>query len=372
MPTIRFTSIIAALIVPTLTPTAARAQPPEGTQPPNRVQVAADAVSDDNVFSSPSPIADFIERVSPALDVRRTSSRLELTSLSTLDMERFLNHSELSTPVARAATSFQAIGRPAPQTTVSVNLGYSNTQTPADLNITTGLAAARVRVWNWTSGAEVRRLVTPTVTLGGRYRFSGEYGPSDIRTQNAEFWWARKVSSRTEFRINNDTEWFDFAPGDTIPSEKVTAGVSHKLSETIGVNVDAGGRYTQHSLRPELEVALARLGRNEDIVVRYSVDTSTAIGVADVIEVQRAQADFAYHPSNGTRAAVEGAIFVNMFATTPVRVYRISATFGKVVSSHMLLRAAYTRELQEGNASFPQIERNVLSAGVVVFNPRAR
>src|SRR5882757_1644812 len=68
--------------------------------------VAVDEVRDDNLFLAASPrVADTIFRVSPGLDASYRSPLLQMDWRYSFDAERYVAHSELSTPWARQTTA---------------------------------------------------------------------------------------------------------------------------------------------------------------------------------------------------------------------------------------------------------------------------
>jgi hypothetical protein len=348
-------------------------------KPSIRAQVAATSVYDDNIFSQPTPTSDLTWRVSPAVTARGRLMGLNISSFCTFDAEQFQNHAELSTSLARLTSSLDATAKPTPRVTLVLNAGYAKTSTPADLNVTTGLATDRAPAREWRGGSEVRRTLTPIATVGARYQFRGQFSLRGvgIETHEAGVWLARELGPRGEIRVRFVGELFAFDPGRTIASETTTIGVTHRMTDTMAVSLDGGARYTLGSIRPEIVAAIAQRRRKRELTLAYTMSHGTAIGVPTLVEVQRAQAELAYHPSIRMRAAVQAAVFVNTLGAGSAHVYRLSASIARSIAGPVSFRIEYATDLQRGEADALQsqdqrIERNMVSIGLVVFPLAAR
>src|SRR3954470_17212784 len=94
---------------------------------------------DDNVFYRPAAESDSTTRFSPRVDARHRSARAILAARYARDADRFAAHPELSTPRAREEAGFDARYLASRRLSFSGVGSYLASQTPADLNLETGL-----------------------------------------------------------------------------------------------------------------------------------------------------------------------------------------------------------------------------------------
>src|SRR5438093_7991299 len=100
--------------------------------------LSVNEVYDDNVFFTPSPRTDdFFTRISPGLKAGYQSAPLTVEGGYTFDSEIYSRRTELTTPLVRQRGSIELKATPDPVLTLSVSGSYSQTKTPAELNLTT-------------------------------------------------------------------------------------------------------------------------------------------------------------------------------------------------------------------------------------------
>ena len=103
-------------------------------------------VDDDNLNYSPvEPLRDRVRRVTPTLALRFDSPRWSARVSCALDSERYANQRGLDDDRAREQASIKFQYSATPRFSLAIDGGYVGTNTLADLNTDTGLAALRVR-----------------------------------------------------------------------------------------------------------------------------------------------------------------------------------------------------------------------------------
>src|SRR6266481_1499635 len=103
-------------------------------------------VYDDNLFFSPSQREqDRILRLSPAIEAGYRSDPLSVRGRYTFDAERYAQHPQLDSNQAREQAGMDFRYRPTHRLTVATEASVITTQTPAELNLDTGLGSRRVQ-----------------------------------------------------------------------------------------------------------------------------------------------------------------------------------------------------------------------------------
>src|SRR5437899_7342032 len=128
---------------------------------------------DDNVFLTTSArTQDFLPRISPGLKAAYQSAPLKVEGSYTFDSEIYSRRTELTTPQMRQRGLIELKATPIQVLTLSVSGAYYQTRTPQELNLTTGLAATRVRAERYTTHPGFTYRFDSLTTAKGDYTFS--------------------------------------------------------------------------------------------------------------------------------------------------------------------------------------------------------
>jgi len=155
-------------------PAVAFAQAPR--PPAFRPDVTFGIVFDDNVFSRPEPESDIFMRLTPGFDLVHDSTRLTLRGSLRFDAERYQERPDLNDPVARQNTGLDLTWRPTSRLSLIGRVGYQRTQTPQDLNVTTGLAGGRQEA----SRVDAALAFEQTLRPRKRVSIGGDWAKDDI------------------------------------------------------------------------------------------------------------------------------------------------------------------------------------------------
>ncbi len=367
------------------TPSFAQGAPGQAAQPVRPLfspRVEIGVAYDDNLFSQPNASFDTILRISPAIEIFRESRTATFTTLYSFDAERYRDFTDLSSPFVRQNASAAWTLRPSTRTTFALQGGYWRTQTPSDLNVTTGLVSARQLATQWNAGGELTRLVTPRSTIVAGYR----YGQSDLadptavdtlsHTANLRF--SHAVSPRTSVRVAYTGERWSFSPDGNDLSQLGTIGWTRQLTDATTFTVDAGPRYAAELLRPEVTASLARrVGERADMSIAYAHSQSIAIGVAGLIEVDSVQAGVTLRRPHAWELRLTGGGFRNVLSGAEVRAADASVEFSRAFGRQVWLvaRGSGTFNTRVGGTGAPseqQIQRNVVMLSLRVTPGSAR
>ena len=328
---------------------------------------------DDNLFlSAEEPARDVIQRVRPVLDLRFESPRLSAGGTYGFDSERFADHSGLTDSRARQRGSVTVHYRFDPRLTLALDGNYTDTDTPGELNLLTGLAASRVRVQQITFGPSVRYRISARMSAHASFSSTTEKlagGPkmsSKFQTLGIE----QRISPRDSFTADYEQGkyLFDLAGArNTTNTYALRGGWTHALNPTTSVKLQAGPRVTDHSLSPELSASLTHDWRFSSIAISGLQTQTTAIGTGGTVEARSLQARFTYAPTRSLTAYAAPAVVRTVFHDLQATVYRIGLGAHYAITPLAGFDVSYSFDSQHGvfDALHPNgaISRSVLSAG---------
>jgi hypothetical protein len=343
------------------------------------MRVTASSVYDDNLFWRPVGTGDFMWRLTPEIDARHRTTKLTLTGSYGFDAEQFRDRAELSTLAARQRATLGATIRPTPFTTLVFDSGYAQTTTAGELNVATGLSTDRQPAREWRGGAAVRRALGPQTVLQLGYKLSEQLvlQGDNVATHTVDVWWSRRASVRDETYVRYTGRRFVLDAANAIPSDSAVVGWKRRVGDRINAVLEGGPLLTRQSLRPEILASIGHQAGSQTASMSYAVTQTTAVGVSDVIAVQRAQLELAHRSKVGRKAALRGAFFLNTVGVSAVRVFQLSATITQPINDKLAFSVDYARTIQQGQlGALTQtdlvLRRNVVSARLTVFSGSSR
>jgi hypothetical protein len=331
-----------------LSATAAWAQPRR--LPVFRPEVSVGLSYEDNVFRRPVPTSDLILRVSPNLELRRESTKLTLGAHYRLDAERYTENPVLTTAVARQSTGLDLVWRPNSRATFSVAGGYHRTETPQDLNLSTGLSLSRQRASRREVAGSVQYAVHPSTSL----TFGFDYGVdeiaagigSQVRSGLARF--TRRLGARDVLSLTYRYEERQFDPGAPILSHLGLVAWSHRLTSDLSLTLEGGPRQSGGDLAPEIIVSLTRqIGGLTNLAVTYAHTQGIAIGVAGLVAVDSVATSVTIRRSRRWEVIAGGGAYRNVLSGSPVFVYGMNGSIGRALGRSIWLVGNVSRSLSE-------------------------
>ena len=266
-----------ALLVPSLLATVAGAEERKVT-----ASIAVKQEYTDNLtYSSVDPQSDWITTVSPKVEVVNNSDRLQTSLKAVLDGASYWEHNELN-DVDQDFSGSLRYGF-TPRTNLFTSAGYRRDSRSDREFSDTGLvfdAVERER-YNFALGGNysLSELTALQVQYnhgkddyhGDRYSDNQTHGVSGTLSRNLSEYWENTTGrfSLGATRYDSDTSQTDYFTG--------TVGVEKSLTETIGLYVDGGMRYTESSYDTYEPVYYNFLGHN--IFVGYRPITAQETGI---------------------------------------------------------------------------------------------
>jgi hypothetical protein len=331
-------------------------------------------VQDDNLFfSAEQPARDVILRVRPALQLQFESPRLSAGGMYGFDSERFANHSSMTSSRARQRGSAGLQFRFDPRLTFSLTGDYTDTDTPGDLNLLTGLGVVRVRVQQLTFSPLAHYRISPR--LSAHASFSGtdqkSAGGPTMNSKFATVGIEQRVTPRDSFSADYEQGKYLFdqaAVRNAATTSVLRGGWTHELSPTTAMTLQAGPRLTGHSVAPELAASFTHDWQFSSVAVSALRTVTTAIGSVGTVESRSLQARFTYTPTRPLAIYAVPAVARNSQGNSQATVSWISLGARYAMTRSAGFDVAYSFNSQHGSLNTLQtngaISRSVLSVGV--------
>jgi hypothetical protein len=367
---------------PTPPPTPGKTPAATDPRPPSlvRSEVAVGLISDDNLFFRPVGSADLVLRVTPLLELHRATPRLATDLRYRFDAERFTDHPDLTTPLARQDAQLEVKLRPNQGTTFSMRGGYQRTHNAGELNLTTGLTSQRLLATRRLAGAELVHDIGPRMVFSTSYDFANDdvqHGTSaDSNAVRARL--SRQVGARDEVIVSAVGEQVQFHPGARTYSGVGLLGWSRRMTQKTTITLLGGARVTGGKVRPDVDVAVTRkFGQQFDLAARYARTQTIAVGLTELVEVDRVSFRFAYVHRDRWEAVLTSGGFRNVFPGYEVLAYTLEADVSRFLNRHIAIAASYNTTLNDRRVVTPltfseQIRRQAIGLGLRVtsWSPR--
>ena len=337
--------VLAALILPS----EAFAEHRLAVEP----SIAIMEVNDDNLnYSAKEPVRDRIRRITPTLALRFDSPRWSARGTYGLDSERFESHSALDNDRVRERAVLGLQYQAGPRLMLSMDSAYIDTNTIADLNVETGLAASRIRARQLIIGPSARFRISPRLMAAASASSMSTNVVDGIgmRAQVETIVVERRVTLRDLFSVDYEHSHvvFDAATAPSINTHTLLAGWSHDLGARSHFMLQAGPRITDGSPTADLSASLAHNWRFSSIAISLLRSQTTVIGYAGAVETQSAQAKVSYVPNRRLIAYAAPALIRSTHNQLEGTVYRVGLGARYAVTPMLDFDVAYNLDRQNG------------------------
>ena len=363
-------------------------------------------VYDDNLFYQAAAEIERILRVTSGLDVTRETQRTTLDFDISFDLERFDEHSTLSTPLARQAAFLRTRTQASPRVAVQFEGSFDSTRAPTELNLTTGLLTGRRRAYRLHGGPGVTVDVTPTARVSVDYDLYADVVPegtllvaglpgepleslepaSRLFTHVAGAQFAQGITPRNELRIDYVARWFMIGderragittpivtPGQTLATHTAMVGWAFRVNPAVRFEAAVGPRLRQGRFGidgVEAEALLWRQRPTHDVFVSYVRTVTTAIGLRSLIEVDRALLRGVYRPPFGMQTEGEVGFYQNTVDDQTVRAFQVSGGVTVPIAGPLSVGASYSMDFQRGRFGGAVLQPIIPGPGPIL-NPNA-
>ncbi len=310
-------------------------------------------VSDNNLNSSAEePLRDRVRRITPALGVRFDSPRWSARGSYGLDRERFAAHSRLDSDRARERAGVSIQYQAAPRLMLALDGGYLATNTLADLNVDTGLAASRLHGRRLSVSPSVRFRISPRVTAAASASSvtTNVVKGNGIRSQVQTLVLRRRVTPRDLFSVEYEHSHLVFR-GETsqsINTHTLLAGWSRDLGVHDHFALHVGPRVNESSRSADVSASLTHNWRFSSMAISLLRNQTTVIGTAGAVDTESVQAKFSFEPNRRLTAYAAPAVLRSTHRQLEGTVYRLAVGARYAVTALLGADVAYSLDRQNG------------------------
>jgi hypothetical protein len=244
---------------------------------------------DDNIFYTPSPRqSDFITRFSPGIQAGYQSTPLTLLGRYTFDAEVYADRSELNDAQVRQEASLDFRYLPDPTLTLSTKAAFLKTQTPQELNVTTGVAAGRARARRYTANPAVTYRYDPLTSGTAEYRITRDeiLGGVSTDTHDLTLDLDRRITPLDTALLGYHFTGFVF-DNDSSTSHAVTVGWRREFTPLLSVTLRGGPRFNDDGeVAPEVSGTIRYRLRRGELSLTYTRSQTTAIGIGRSVDTE--------------------------------------------------------------------------------------
>ncbi|MBI3325782.1 MAG: outer membrane beta-barrel protein [Nitrospinae bacterium] len=348
-------SLLGGVIVPTL----AWAQPGFYVTP----SLSLAAVYDDNLFSTPSGRGreqDIIMRFSPGIQAGYQSTPLTLLGRYTFDAEVFADHPDLTTPQARQRASMEVQYLPTRLLTLALTSEYVQTETPGELNLTTGLEGGRVRAQSYSFSPSVAYRFDPLTGGTGGYAFTKteQSGGVTIDAHIATLGLERRITPRDTGDLGYTLRHFSFDDIGTTTSHAFTVGWARQITAQTSIVLRGGPRFSEGSVAPEVSAAIRHRLKTGELSFTYARTQTTAFGQAGTVITESFAGAMTYQLLRLLRVSAAPSYAINTSDVAEAKVYRAGLNATYQVNQWLSLLGFYQFSFQQG-----RLEAAAVTAG---------
>jgi hypothetical protein len=285
-------------------------------------------VHDDNLYySSDDPVADRIRRVTPELSLRYDSARLTARGGYGFDSEQFQTLTSLDNTRARERAAVGVSYQTSQRVTLSIGGDYLKTDTPADLNHDTSLAATRARAERLSVSPSVRFRISPRLSASASAWSSvttvqDGYGTRE-RAQQLLLEHSGAAGRGWSLRYEHSDILFEGETTDFISTHTVLAGWSGNAGANTAFTLRAGPRFTDERTTADLFASISHRTRRTATELAVMRTENTIIGHAGLVQTNTLQARFTLMPTQRLSMDIAPAVVVSTEDDLTADVYRL-------------------------------------------------
>lgn len=350
--------LISLLMVATLAPAAWGQQEAGWTVTPS---LALAEVFDDNIFSrgkGSGRSSDFITRFTPGLEAGYYSIPFTLLARYTFDAEVYARHQELNKAQLRQTASGEFRYLPIRPLVLSLTGSYRRTQTPQDLNVTTGIESARSRARSYNVSPSFSYEIDPLTTINGLYSFTDDKrtGGTKTDTHTATIDLKRRLGRQDtggvaytyrHYRFDQQ-EVISSTEGSTTKSHVGSLIWSHEFTPLTSVTLQGGARFSEGDTNPEVSATIQHRLRQGQLSFTYARSQTTAIGQGGTIDTESFSASASYQPTRFLSVSATPSYYRNDQQNRESKVYGIGLNATYHVTKWLNLVCSYRFTFQDG------------------------
>jgi hypothetical protein len=339
---------------------------------------SASTLYDDNLFNTPDGESDVTTRFSPKLDAAYKSERLALSGRYALDADWFARHQELTTITGRQEASAGATYNRSRRLVLGGTAAFTETQTPADLNVASAVAVGRARASRGTVRPTIAYQLGPRADTTAAYSITADAlsGGVGLITQTAEAAVEHHRSARESLELGYQHQRFLFGTSETHVSQALTAAWTRGITRGISVTLRGGPRVTDGTLTPDIAASVTRQLRTGAMSLSYQHTQTTLIGLAGLADTSGVTAAIEDEPRPRLQLRATSQLLRTEQEGRTSMVYHVSLGCAWPLARRVGMEAGYETDLQRGNLytqrAVQQIVRNRVSVTLAVAQSGAQ
>lgn len=313
---------------------------------------SASEVYDDNLFFTPSARKqDYISRFTPGVEAGYRSVPLTLLGHYSFDAERYARNPDLNKNFARQDASLEFRYLPEQRLTLGLNGSFVKTRTPQELNVTTGLAASRVRAQSISVNPSVAYRFGALTTGRGDYSFVRDEisggTPTDTHTVNLGL--DRRLSRRDTGSLGYSFSRYVFGGQSTVDSQAFTLGWSRDLTPLTRFTLRAGPRVTRGKVRAEVSASVRHTLSRGEVSFSYARSQATVLGVSEPVKTDSFTAAGTYQLLRLLTVSAAPSYIRTSLGGAVAKVYELN--FGAIYrfTEWLSLNGSYRFDFQQGS-----------------------
>lgn len=341
-------------------------------------------LTDDNVLiSTDDRQKDLVTRISPGLELGTESERLVLNARYSQDIETYKDNPDLDSNDMRRYMQSQFLYRLNELILLSVDATYTESQFPAELNISTGAGEGRIEGERAEINPALSYRFSPTSSgqvdfRHVRDRLAGGV-ENDTNALNFEYDHALTVNTQMTYGYTYSHYAFDNPETGVINlTEFVHAprvGIFHNFSAYTSLSAQVGPSYSAEEVGANFAFQLLRNYSNGQLAVGYNRSAGSLVGETGLVQLDAFNATWRHDFSNNfevSAGASYGQVHRDDTEFSDDRISRATLSAVYRVNDYASVTASYSFSEQRiaGTGGITSIPRNVAMLALTLTYPR--
>lgn len=328
-------------------------------------------LDDDNIFLTPAGEKhDIVTRITPAIEFGYESESLSWSGDYTVDAERYNRNSVLDNNTMRQSAGLSFEFTPNALTQFNLDGNYTETQTPGDLNLVTGLQRGRFFAKrSYINPVLIYQLYESSFVsldyslradkLAGGISGDRHQAVIDYRTMLNEK--SELTAGYTFRRYTSENEQNDET------SHLPWIGIDHKFTPKTSVDARVGPRQADGDINPSISLSLLHQYVNGEIEFNYIRDETNLIGESGRRETETVGISFYHQLGQKLELEVSPRYGTVTRRGVDADIYRFTIDAGYRINRNIEISAAWNYSSQDeffSSNTEQTIERNVFLIGI--------
>jgi hypothetical protein len=313
--------------------------------------LTASQMYDTNLMSTAArPESDFVTHLSAGVESIYRTPKIALTARGTSDVERFVDHPQLTRADARQRGSLLLSYRRTPRLVFTADVDFLRTQSPNELLEESGLMLSRARAQRITVHSAMTREIDTLTTGTIAYSHAQDRFAAGVGTSNDAVTLAgkRRMSPRQTATAAYELRQATFG-GHIATSHVLSAGWTRVLTPAVTVSATAGPEIANGALGPHATASFDYHAHGTDVSAAYARTKTTVLGLPTLVDVQSVTTSAAWTSRTRAQLRIGPGLYRSEASGLTATVYRFALEAGRPVTREWFLRVSSASTLQHGD-----------------------